>query len=204
METKGIIFDLGGVVFNYSFDSAFKIWGQEIGTPHETIKSNFKFTDDFEKFERNDISSRQFNEALSKQLNSGLSETAFEKGWNSIYQDIIPNIENLLIRLKQNYRLVALTNTNITHAKVWPNKYQDVLSHFEKIFTSYDMRSRKPESKAFKTVLKYLEIKPHQAIFLDDNEEYIHGAKQLGLKTIWVKSYGQMINELKDFKINVD
>jgi len=204
METKGIIFDLGGVVFNYSFDNAFKIWAQEIGVSYETIKSNFKFTSDFEKFERNDISSSQFNEALSKQLNSRLNHANFEKGWNSIYKDIIPNIDNLLIQLKQNYRLVALTNTNITHAKVWFDKYRDVLSHFEKIFTSYDIRSRKPESKAFKTVLTYLNIEPHQAIFLDDNEEYTLSAKQLGLKTIWVKSYGQMIKELKDFEINLD
>jgi putative hydrolase of the HAD superfamily len=118
METKALIFDLGGVIFNYSFDNTFKIWSDEIGISPEILKSKFRFTKDFEKFERNEISPGQYYQTITAQLSSRLTEKTFEKGWNSIYQDIIPNIDKLLQQIKPNYRLVALTNTNITHAKI--------------------------------------------------------------------------------------
>ena len=39
-------------------------------------------------------------------------------------------------------------------------KYADVLKHFEKIFSSHELKNRKPEGKTFQIVLDYLHLKP--------------------------------------------
>lgn len=204
MKITGLIFDLGGVVFDCSFDRTFDTWATLTGKPAEEIKREFKFSDNFEKFERSEISPRQFMESVSEQLNYKFDYATFEKGWNAIYLNIIRDIDHLLIELKRNYRIVALTNTNSAHALVWPEKYSDNLRHFEKIFSSHEMGIRKPEAKAFQTVLDCLNISAQQTIFLDDKEEYIEGAEQLGINTVLVTSYSQMLNGLKKFGIKIE
>jgi glucose-1-phosphatase len=203
MIITALIFDLGGVVFDYSFDKTFDTWTILTGKSVKELKSRFKFTESFEKFERNDISPQQFIEDISKQLSYNFDESTFEKGWNSIYMNTFGDIDNLLGYLKENYRLIALTNTNLTHSKVWKIKYVDTLQNFEKIFCSHEIRTRKPETKAFQTVLDYLDVSAQQTIFFDDNKEYVRKAKQIGINAYCVSSYNQMLQVLEKLEIKI-
>ncbi len=194
---KAIIFDLGKVVFDVSFDRSFQYWATSSDRQFDDIKNKFQFDNIFDKFEKDEISSGQFRTEISQRLNLKLSDQEFDKGWCDLYLDIYIGIDNLLEDLKQNYKIVALTNTNIIHSKVWKIKYADTLQHFEKIFSSHELKERKPDTKAYQIVLDYLGIEPQQAVFLDDNIDNIKGADQLGIKTILVTSYKQMTEELK-------
>lgn len=93
--------------------------------------------------------------------------------------------------------IVALTNTNIIHSKFWKMKYANTLQHFQKIFSSHELKERKPDTKAYQIVLDYLQVEPQRTVFLDDNIDNIKGADQLGIKTILVTSYDQMTDELR-------
>lgn len=199
MKIEALIFDLGGVVFDYSFDKTFETWSIIMDRKADDIKEMLKFSDNFEKFERGDITPQEFIGSISKQLNYEFDGVAFETGWNEIYMDVISDIDSVLSGLKDRYRLVALTNTNQIHAKVWKGKYADTLRHFEKIFSSYEIGTRKPEAKAFQTVLDYLNLAPEQTVFLDDSPEYINRARGLGINAILVTSYDQMISDLASF-----
>jgi glucose-1-phosphatase len=188
---------LGGVVFNYSFEGTFNTWSKFSGIPAGKIRQLLTQSESFERFERNDISVKEFIENISQLIHYKLDENTFEAGWNSIYLDLIGDIDNVLINLKTKYRLVALTNTNTIHAKVWTKKYSSTLQHFEKVFSSHEIHARKPEERAFQIVLDYLKLLPQETIFLDDKEKHIEGAGKLGINTILVTSFDQMILDLK-------
>lgn len=125
-----------------------------------------------------------------------LTDQAFDAGWGDLYLDTYRGIDNLLTQLKQQYQLVALTNTNRIHQPIWQTKYANTLQHFEQVFSSHELRVRKPKAKAYQFVLDYLQIKPAQIVFLDDNLDNVKGASQLGLQTILVTSYEQMVADL--------
>jgi epoxide hydrolase-like predicted phosphatase len=190
--TKAIIFDLGKVVFDLSFDRVFQNWANTSGQSFEEIKSRFVFDEVFDRFEKNEISPDQFRAAISQRLNIHLSDEDFDNGWCDLYLGTYAGIDNLLISLKRKYRLVALTNTNAIHYKVWPTKYAETLSHFEKIFSSHELMTRKPEAKIFEMVLEYLNMEPGQTLFLDDNTDNINGAENLGIPALLVTSQEQM------------
>jgi len=194
---RAIIFDLGKVVFDLSEDRAFQSWANSSGRSLHDIKSKFAYDEVPEIFETAEISATQFRSIISSRLDIHLSDADFDKGWCDIYLDKYDGIDNLLIDLKGNYKLVALTNTNIIHATVWPLRFAGTLSHFEKIFSSHEIAARKPDAKAFKIVLDYLQCKPAEVIFLDDNADNIHGADELGIETILVTSQEKMRAELK-------
>ena len=194
---KAVIFDLGKVVFDLSFDRIFWFWANASGGHYDEIKSKFQFDDLFDKFEKADVTPKEFRVELSKRLGLTLTDQEFDEGWCDLYLDTYPGINVLLADLQQNYQLVALTNTNTIHSSAWKMKYDNTLRYFEKVFSSHELRERKPDAKAYQTVLDYLRVEPQQAVFLDDNIDNIKGADQLGIKTILVTSYEQMTAELR-------
>ena len=198
---KAIIFDLGKVVFDLSFDRVFQYWSDASGKPFGDIKGKFQFDYIFDQFEKDEISSTQFRNQVSKTLDFKLSDVEFDKGWCYLYLDTYSGIDDLLESLNQNYKLVALTNTNIIHSRIWQVKYAETLKYFERIFSSIEMRERKPDVKAFQIVLDYLQLAPEQTVFLDDNIENIKGAEALGIKSILVASFVQMKGELRKIGI---
>ena len=193
---QSVIFDLGKVVFDLSFDRVFQAWATSSGKQFDEIKSKFVFDELFDKFERNEISPEQFRRTVSQRLEINLSDEDFDKGWCDLYLDIYIDIDNLLISLKRNCKIVALTNTNEIHNNVWRAKYADTLRHFKKVFCSHEIGVRKPEEKSFKIVLDYLKCKPGETIFLDDNADNIKGADKLGIATLLVTSQVQMREQL--------
>ena len=200
-EYKALIFDLGKVIFDLSFDRVFQSWATTSGSRFEDIKSNFQFDTVSDDFEKRQISPEHFREIVLKRLNIKLSDKEFDMGWCNLYLDKYAGVDNLLANLKAKYRLVALTNTNAIHNNTWRMKYADTLTHFEKVFSSHELATRKPENKIYEIVLEYLKLKPEQTIFLDDNIDNINGAKNLGIKTILVESYEQMMGEMKQIRL---
>ncbi len=190
--TKAIVFDLGKVIFNLSFDRTFEYWAMASEESFNTIKNKFVFDEIFEKFERNEISPKEFREIIQNRLGIKLSDDEFDKGWCNLYMNLYADVESLLLNLKSKYRIVALTNTNVIHELVWKEKYKDVLILFEKVFSSPDLGTRKPESRIYEIVLEYLKLKTNEIIFFDDNIENINGAIEFGIPSILVTTYDQM------------
>jgi epoxide hydrolase-like predicted phosphatase len=193
---KAIIFDIGNVIFDISFDLAFNHFEKSTGKSAAIIKANFTFNEVFESFERGHISPEEFLKEFNNQTHLNLSLEEFDASWNAIYLDVFPGIDELLIDLRKNYRVVALSNTNILHTNDWMVRYEATIKHFEKVFASNEIGARKPDNEAFQIVLDYLEMIPNEVIFIDDNFNNIQAAEMMGIKTIHVKSSNQMIDDL--------
>lgn len=196
MKTEALIFDLGKVVFDVSFDRTFEYWSQASGTPVEEIKSTFRFDEIYEQFEVAALTPQQFRKAVCERNHFNLPDAEFDAGWCNLYLDAYPEVVELIRQLKPAYRIVALTNTNEIHARVWKVKYADALSHFGKVFSSHEMRLRKPDAEAFNAVLKWLGAKPEEVIFADDNSANVKGAAAVGIRSLLVSSPAQFVNDL--------
>ena len=194
---QALVFDLGKVIFDVSFGFAFDKWSDISGIEQKIISKRFRFDESFEQFERGEIETGVYRKHVSQLIGFEFSETDFLSGWNNIYMDAYPGIGKTLAALKTNYRLVALTNTNAEHAKVWPERYSDLLIHFAKVFSSHEMKTRKPETESYQTVLNYLQLQSSEIIFLDDNPANTKAAETIGIKSILVRSSSQMTDELK-------
>ena len=179
---EAVIFDLGGVVFGISFDLAANSWAESSGVPARELAERFQADSHYERFETAEISPEEYRAHVCNTLGVQLSVEDFDRGWNSIYLDILPGIESLLAELRERLRLVVLTNTNQIHAPIWRARYRDILTYFEKVFASHDIEARKPEPEAFQIVLDYLNTDPREVAFFDDNPDNAQGANSVGIK----------------------
>ena len=194
---KALVFDLGKVVFDLSFDNVFRHWASASGQSIGAIKSRFQFDAFFDEFEKGEVSNKEFRAEISRRLDLALTDAEFDAGWCALYLDAYEGINELLGSLKNQYQLVALTNTNSIHARVWKVTYRESLSYFDEVFCSHELKTRKPEKQAYQCVLDYLGARPEQTIFLDDSQLNTAGATALGIETILVKSQPQMRTDLR-------
>jgi putative hydrolase of the HAD superfamily len=196
-----ILLDWGNVVLNFSYDLTFKKWAELTPFDYDFFRTNFKFDKKLVEYEKGEISSEEYYNYVSKLLNISWNFDIFESGWNSIYVGINSKIVTLLKRLKKNYKLYLLTNTNELHANCWKKKYPDIISLFDGIFCSYELNSHKPEPEIYEDVLKKMNIDPKYVLFVDDNKENVLGAKQVGIDGIVATSADQIINDMEERSI---
>ncbi|MHA1561890.1 MAG: HAD family hydrolase [Promethearchaeota archaeon] len=201
MVYTAIIFDWGNVLLDFSYDLTFKKWAELTQFDFEFFKTHFKFDKKLVEYEKGDISSEEYFNYITKLLDISWKFEVFSRGWNSIYIGINSQIASLLNRLKKNYKLYLLTNTNELHANCWKKNYPDILKSFDGIFCSHELHSHKPEPKIYRDVLKEIDIDPKYVLFVDDNKENILGAKQVGIDGIVAISAEQIINDMEELSI---
>jgi putative hydrolase of the HAD superfamily len=197
------IFDLGGVIFQISFQRVFESWARSTGVAARVIAERFQRDPWSELFSRGEISPAQYRVHISELIGATLSPQDFEEGWNSIFLDSLPGIERLVQQLRQKLRLVILSNTNALHAREWRTRYAEVLSNFERVFASHEIGASKPQPEAYQIVLDYLKTDPERVVFFDDSPENVAGARRMGIRAFVATSPQQIAAELRGMGLEV-
>ena len=192
-----IIFDLGNVVFEVNNQNVFKYWAHVTSLPEEFFADHRVPDMIFHQFERGELTPEEFHRVLITSKIVDLSFEDFSKGWNAIYGEAYPEVHNALQKLSDKVFLVALTNTNELHCKVWMRKYAETLKYFDRLFISSQLGFRKPEARAFKYVLEECKVKPQETLFFDDVIENITKANDLGIHAGQVSKPSDITSELQ-------
>lgn len=91
----------------------------------------------------------------------------------------------LLVELRDaGLRLVAATNTNLPHQREWNRRFAEDLEVFSTIYSSCEIKERKPDPEFFERILAAEGLPPEEAVFIDDLEENIRGAQRVGIPSI--------------------
>ncbi len=107
------------------------------------------------------------------------------------YVDVVPVLKKL-----KKHRLKLAIVTDAPRNKAWRRLYMTNLApFFDVVVTKDDTGKTKPHEMPFKALLKKLELKPNQILFVgDDPVKDIPPAKKLGFITAWAK-YGRWKKE---------
>jgi glucose-1-phosphatase len=187
-SVKVLLFDLGGVIINVDFARAFKVWSDYAKVSPDVLKSRFTFDVSYERHERNEITGAEYFALLRELLDINLTDAQLEEGWNAIYQGEVAGIQTMLKKISPYFPLYAFSNTNPTHWAYAVRHYAEVLGLFEKVFTSSELKKRKPHREAFEAVAREINVKTSEILFFDDLLENILGARKAGLQAIHVQT----------------
>lgn len=130
---------------------------------------------------------------------------------NIFFKDFIDTLElrkgaKKLLLQAQKIGDVGLIS-NFTYAPVIYKSLKKVgINHFFKaIVVSEEIGHRKPSPNIFQNALTKLKIQSHEAVYIGDSpNEDIKGAKQSGLKTVFVPSQFNSLKDLMDSKQEPD
>jgi len=96
-------------------------------------------------------------------------------------------------------KTALLSNTEVPAMRYFMKQGYDM---FDATVFSCAEGLSKPTTAIYELVISRLAVKPQEAIFIDDNPEYIAGAKKAGLNTILFESIEQVKDDLADFGVN--
>jgi putative hydrolase of the HAD superfamily len=197
---KLFIFDLGKVLLHFDFKPAIEKLSKI--TPIDFLKvdalfRNSKFAEDWDK---GLLSSEKFYSKIQETLHLPLTMDEFIPIWNDIFEEKKEMI-SLALRLKQNYKVVILSNTNPWHADYIRERYSWI-NNFD-FFTSCDLHLMKPDPEIYNAVLKKAGAAPSETVYIDDLEPLINGAKKIGIDAILFQNSRHLFDELKKRKIDV-
>jgi putative hydrolase of the HAD superfamily len=187
-STDVLLFDLGRVVLDISFDQVMRVWAGHAGCAPADLAGRFVVNDHFRDHEIGRIDDAAFFASLRASLGIGITDEQFLEGWNAIFAGEIPGIAEQLARAGQRMPLYAFSNTNPPHVEHFSKVYADVLGHFREIFLSSTIGFRKPDLEAYDHVVKAIGVPASRIVFFDDSADNIAGARAYGLNAVHVKA----------------
>jgi epoxide hydrolase-like predicted phosphatase len=195
---KAVIFDAGGVIITSSDSYAFL--AKKVGV------SKARMDEVRVKYMRpaqcGELSTDEFLTKLSEEFKVTKEKLRklFEEG--SKLMSVDNEVVKIVDKLNENgYRLAMITNTIEFYSKF--EKETEVYRNFSPMVASYQVGVRKPDPKIYEMVLKKLNLKGEECVFIDDHEEHLVPAAKLGMKTILFKNAAQLKRELKKLDVKV-
>jgi len=186
---EGLLFDMGGVVFEIDFEKALRIWSQWSILTIEEMGNRFRMDGPYEKHERGEIDASQYFDHLRKLLELNASNREIASGWNAIYLEEIAETVDCILNVNDSLPCYAFTNSNPTHQEYWEAEYPRAVQCFDRVFVSSNLGLRKPDKKAFETISNETGISLSKILFFDDLEENVEGARVAGMQAVLVKSH---------------
>lgn len=198
---KAIIFDLGGVILKHRFDLIGYILSQMFTISKE---QGDKFWSEYKiRLLTGEFSSKQFLKEIKVKTKTEISLNNLSKMWKQLY---IANAEidwvllDFIKQLRKKYKVYLLTDTLDIHDEY--NKTRKIYEKFDKVFKSHEEKLSKAEGKKiFLNILRKINVKASNCIFIDDLDEYVKAAENAGIKGIIFKNLPQLKEELRDKKV---
>ncbi|MGB9664571.1 MAG: HAD family hydrolase [Ignavibacteria bacterium] len=200
---KAIIFDLGNVLIYFDWKIAENRLN-ELQSGTGTIITKFLKENNsiIKMLEKGALDETEFLDIIKSHLNSNIDKHTIAKIFSEIFQEN-KILTNLLSKIKKEYKLFLLSNTNIIHKKYGWGHYE-FLKHFDRLFLSYEIGSIKPEKEIFDFVINSIELKPEEVLYIDDIEDYVKAAKNLGWNALQFISNEKLLEDLKKFNIDLN
>ncbi|WP_114777664.1 HAD family hydrolase [Botryobacter ruber] len=196
MTTNTIIFDLGAVLIDWH--------------PHHLYKKIFDNEEDMHYFLAN-ICTPEWNEEqdagrtweeatnllLAQYPEHEANIRAYSERWIEMIGGPIEGTVEIFRELKESslYKIYALTNWSHETFPLMLERYE-FLQWFDGIVMSGEEKDRKPFPSFYQLLLDRYQVKPKEAVFIDDNLRNIHAAEQIGIPSVHFTSPEELREKL--------
>jgi glucose-1-phosphatase len=175
---EALILDLGNVLVFHDNTLLFEKMASVFGTTRDAMRARL---DDglWEKVNTGRMRGDALRQELNERLDANVSEDVFYPLWNchfTVHSKMVKKVESLVGK----YRLVLLSNTHDLHVR-YLRPLLPVLEKFDGLVLSCEEGVMKPDAKIYELALGHAKCAPQNAVFFDDVDKYVQGAKAVGL-----------------------
>lgn len=189
-----IIFDLGGVLWNISYQATATAFINLGFSDFNNWYSQANQKELFNKLETGKIAEHDFYQEVRDVSGLNLSNSEIENAWNAMLLDLPTERIELISEIAQKKPIFLLSNTNEIHLK----KIEELLKKketnwdkfcgiFSKVYLSCRVGMRKPNEDIFFKVLNDNNLIANKTLFIEDSIQHIETAKKIGIQTLFLQ-----------------
>ena len=177
---SAVLFDLGGVLFQYDPDHRVRFIADSAGLPPGEVEARLFDTDFIEKCDNGSLDDTQAHLEFCRQLGVDWSLEIYRSALGSAFEadGIVFGLARELSRVRD---VACLSNNGQTLKRALADLHPDFASIFAgQLFFSADLGYLKPDVRAFEAVLERWGKRPDDILFVDDSTENVTIAAELG------------------------
>jgi len=199
---ESVISDLGKVIIFFENQIFFEKMSRFCPlSPEEIEEEALKHFELIIYFDTGKITPEEFYESIKKILKADLDYSKFYEIYNDVFS-LNPPVLKIMKQLKSKHRLVLLSNTDVMRFGFVKRKFPEILI-FDAYVLSYEVGLMKPHPNIYIEALKKAHSRPEEAVFIDDREENVQAAFELGIQAVHFKPKTDLALELKKLGISL-
>ncbi|MEM3791601.1 MAG: HAD family phosphatase [Candidatus Micrarchaeaceae archaeon] len=194
MAVKGILFDLGGTLIDYTnkgsgyYSYLSSISGKSEELVCEVVERHLP------AFWKGKMKKIEFERAIARRIGIKASEVR----WYEYYAEHM-KVRNSMVmlakKLGESYKVGYLSN--IDRSLFFFNLKAFDQGIFAYRFASCFIGYAKPEREIYEYAIKRMGLPADEVVFIDNEYENVIGARRIGIKAILFKSFNMLLRELK-------
>ena len=187
-----LLFDYGGVLIDIDYaatPAALRRLSRAGGTIEFSQASQAEL---FDKFETGHLSPAEFRAGLRAAYDLAATDAELDAAWHAMLLDVPAERLALVSELRrQGHQTALLSNTNALHiAEInrrlaarygFAHGIADVL---DRVFYSQEVGLRKPGAEIFRHVLREMNWRAEDVLFIEDSPQHVATARRLGLRVL--------------------
>ncbi|MCW5873380.1 MAG: HAD family phosphatase [Anaerolineales bacterium] len=194
MNIKAVIWDFGGVLVRTDANNRRDALAQHVGLSREALEARVFDADNRRQAQIGAVDGEVYLQEVAAELGLSVGElrqTFF--GDDHLDQTLMAYIR----ALRPQYRVGLLSNAMNNLREVLQTQYP-ILDAFDTLIISGEVGVMKPHPAIYLLAAERLGVQPGEAVFVDDFEQNIAGARQVGMHTVHFQSREQTLQALGD------
>ena len=186
---KAIVFDLGGVLIDLSFENCVRAFVDVLG--FERIYELLDLSHQkgiYGDMEAGLVTADEFRAEVLRGSRPGAVPADVDRCMAALLTGMDPKKVELLERLAEKYAIYGLTNNNeISVARmheIYEENGLDWQRVFRKEFISCRMKLMKPSREIFDAAAAEIGFPPEEILFVDDSQKNVDGARAAGWQAV--------------------
>ncbi len=175
-----IIFDFGNVICSFDLQQFLRRISRFSKQSLPDLQRHLgSFTELGRQYETGLVSSDKFFEEIRTRSKLNITKADFIKAYCEIFSPI-PSTFDLIRKLKRNYKLGLVSNTNEWHYQ-YGIRPVAVFDLFDAVTLSFEVKAMKPARPMYDDIMTKLMVYPPECVFIDDLKENVDAASDLGM-----------------------
>lgn len=199
---KAVIFDFIDVLVDGGLREAYRHFEKELGMSAEEATNKVIGSEYMIKSMKGELTYNEFVEEIARDL--GVDVSLVKKMGDFMLEttQLKPEVMEVVKRLHGKYKLAILSDHLLGRFELMVERF-DLEKYFDLIYNSAKLGTIKAEREAFKMMVKELNVKPEECVFIDDRKVNIEVADSLGFKTIHYVKGTDLKKELREHGVDI-
>jgi haloacid dehalogenase superfamily, subfamily IA, variant 3 with third motif having DD or ED len=191
------VFDLGNVIVKIAYERVISSICADSDLGRDGLVDVLEKAGGYRDLERGGVTFEEFHEFLRDRGGYRAPLSSLRAIWLDFFDGPVEGIEEVLDRVREQYRVAFLSNSNQIHAELIPRQYAVLFRKDDRFIFSHQLKLAKPDPAIFVRALSILGALPRQTNYVDDLVENVIAARSVGINSIQFTNSFDLLHELE-------